>query len=38
MLGKPESPPQLPPADRPRLEITRDSSTDRATGDSKHHQ
>jgi hypothetical protein len=38
MLGKPESPAQLPPGDRPRLEIAHDPSADRANSDSKHHQ
>jgi hypothetical protein len=38
MLGKPESLPQLPPADRPRLALTGDSPADKDRGDSKHHQ
>ncbi len=38
MLGKPESLPQLPPAERPRLGLASPSSTDKPESDLKHHQ
>jgi hypothetical protein len=38
MLGRAESLPQLPPADRPRLALPGDTSADKGKGDSKHHQ
>jgi hypothetical protein len=37
MLGKSESPLQLPPADRPRLELPEDLSAEKGKGGLKHH-
>jgi hypothetical protein len=38
LLGSPESPPQLPAADRPRLELAHDPSGDKGKEDLKNHQ
>jgi hypothetical protein len=38
MLGKSESPPQLPTADGPRLELSHDPPADKRKDDLKHHQ